>query len=131
MWRWIRMNNELYHHGVKGMKWGVRRTPQQLGHKVKKYAYKKRSDNRRLKKAYAQSKSMSDSELKKANKRFVEEQNYRTNVKKDIEAGRSPTERFLRKNGNMFVSAALGASIGGAGAYVGKRILKKAVTKKM
>lgn len=25
--------HELYHHGVKGMKWGVRRTPAQLGHK--------------------------------------------------------------------------------------------------
>lgn len=25
-------NNELYHHGVKGMRWGVRRTPKQLGH---------------------------------------------------------------------------------------------------
>lgn len=27
------MNNELYHHGVKGMKWGVRRSPEQLSHK--------------------------------------------------------------------------------------------------
>lgn len=25
---------ELYHHGVKGMKWGIRRTRKQLGHKV-------------------------------------------------------------------------------------------------
>lgn len=25
--------NELYHHGVKGQKWGVRRTAAQLGHK--------------------------------------------------------------------------------------------------
>lgn len=28
--------SELFHYGVKGMKWGVRRTPEELGHKTTK-----------------------------------------------------------------------------------------------
>lgn len=32
----------LEHYGIKGMKWGVRRTPEQLGHKTKKLKKKNR-----------------------------------------------------------------------------------------
>ncbi len=37
-------NNELAHHGILGMRWGIRRTPEQLGHisrQDKKWAKKK------------------------------------------------------------------------------------------
>ena len=36
-------DNYLAHHGVKGMKWGVRRTPQQLGHRTPTKRRKKKS----------------------------------------------------------------------------------------
>ena len=43
------LSDELYHHGVKGQKWGVRRTPEQLGHpkltRTEKKAAKLRDKN--------------------------------------------------------------------------------------
>lgn len=37
-------NTYLQHHGIKGMKWGVRRTPQQLGHMIKQRRVKKKRE---------------------------------------------------------------------------------------
>ena len=43
---------ELYHHGIKGMKWGIRRTPEQLGHimdrKKSEMAAKKAERDKRI-----------------------------------------------------------------------------------
>ena len=49
MWSY-NYSNELYHYGVKGMKWGVRRSPVQLGHDVrqKRLAKKMRRNSQEL-----------------------------------------------------------------------------------
>lgn len=41
-------NKELYHHGILGMKWGIRRTPAQLGHKPSEGGKKTSSRSNKL-----------------------------------------------------------------------------------
>ena len=59
MWQYT-YQDELYHYGIKGMKWGIRRTAVQLGHVIKDKA----------KKGYQTVKKASD--IHKANKRAEE-----------------------------------------------------------
>lgn len=49
MWRWSDGTTELYHYGIKSMKWGVRRTKEQLAHD--RYSIQARTI-RRLKKPF-------------------------------------------------------------------------------
>lgn len=67
-------NNTLSHHGVKGMRWGVRRTPAQLGHKPSGKRKKLKgspSAVERVKKALARHKAAT--EAKKAKQKAEEE----------------------------------------------------------
>lgn len=56
----------LCHHGIKGMKWGVRRTPAQLGHRIRK---KKNAAQKLVEDAWKKHKAKSAE--KKANKEAV------------------------------------------------------------
>lgn len=56
---------ELYHYGIKGMKWGVRRTPEQLGQR-----FKKTKEDIAAKKA-ARDKETHDKVMKSRNAKYI------------------------------------------------------------
>lgn len=72
------MAEEIWHHGVKGMKWGVRHTPEQLGHSPKSKQTKTDDSHEDYKKAHDSKsvKKMSDAELRSRLNRLNMEQQY-------------------------------------------------------
>lgn len=57
---------ELNHHGIKGMKWGVRRTPEQLGHKKFKKKVRAAMDKAQVKLDEHKKRRAEEAEVRKA-----------------------------------------------------------------
>lgn len=76
---WDYNYNEMYHHGIKGMKWGVRRTPAQLGHKPSKPTTSQRK---------SEMKKMSDTELRNRINRIQMEKQYMQLTAPEVSAGK-------------------------------------------
>lgn len=77
------------HHGILGMKWGVRRTPEQLGHK--KVAPK--NTKAQVKSSQSEPKKrtlsdLSDDELRRRVSRLQMEKQYKDLTRQEISAGR-------------------------------------------
>ena len=110
------MDNELYHHGVKGMKWGVRKTPvrSSSGNTRKRKSntlslFKKKKTTRNAsvaKSSPAQTKSvkdMSDDELRRKIERVRLEQQYQQLNPKTVSRGQRIAKRVMN---NIIVPAA-------------------------
>ncbi len=118
-------DNELYHHGIKGMKWGVRRTPAQLGHdtggvdlqKAKKKVdaantivnetrninnnVSKKQAKKAQKQKMAEVKSMSDKELRERVNRLNMEQQYMRMSAEQMNVGRANVNSVLNNVGTV------------------------------
>ena len=102
------MENELYHYGVLGMKWGVKRSYSTYG------GYKKRNKKSKpiidpsYKKAHTKKKLkyMSDSELNEINKRLNMEKNYK-DLTRTKSIGKAAVDAFVSTAGT--IAAVMGA----------------------
>ena len=110
------MDNELYHHGVKGMKWGDRKTPvrsssgatrKRKSNTLSLFKKKKTTRNTSVAKSSpTQTKSikdMSDDELRKRIERVRLEQQYQQLNPKTVSRGQRIAKRIMN---NIIVPAA-------------------------
>lgn len=77
----------LAHYGIKGMRWGVRRTAEQLGRVAKKTAAKNPREAQRQ--ASKEAKTLSDKELRDRINRMNMEKQYSDLVKQQVERDRT------------------------------------------
>ena len=106
--------NELMHYGIIGMRWGVRRTPEQLGH-VTPHQDSLRARSKRAS-------EMSDDELRTSINRVRAEKDYADLTMTDSERGKKEVSKILRSVPTILLTTAVGVT---AKALVNKYITKK------
>lgn len=108
---------ELYHFGIKGMKWGVRRYQNSDGSLTP--AGRKRYDKqvRASRKADVKNRrTLSDSEIEQKIKRLESEKKLKNLTEEDLSPGRKAASDILKSAGNKVLTAAAA----GAAAYAVK-----------
>ena len=103
-------SDELSHFGIKGMKWGIRRTPEQLGHKKEAQRIKRpQAHSIDRKKKINIDPNMSDDELRSRINRLKLEEEYKRLLYKEPEQtkkadkGKSKVKGFLTEIGKEAV----------------------------
>lgn len=110
------MNNELYHYGVLGMKWGRRKASKISNSRIDP-SYKKAHSKKKVK-------YMSDNELREVNNRLNLEKNYR-DLTRTKSMGKTAVDTFISTAGTIAAVAGAYKTYKKYGAPIAKKVLNK------
>ncbi len=90
------MDNTLIHYGILGMKWGIRRTPEQLARARRRSTTDELHED--YKKAHTSKsiKSMSDAELRNRLNRLQMERQYSQLSESSVSKGKDYTQKIIK-----------------------------------
>lgn len=112
--------NELYHHGIKGMRWGVRRfqNPDGTLTAAGKRREQANSDRAARKEAKKQrewnaknSAQLSDKELTEQIIRLQREKQLKDLTNQSVSPGKKRVKEFLARNGELILATAISAGV--------------------
>ena len=123
-------NNELYHYGVPGMRWGVRRSKTQSGRSSKKTKQMTADEKKKasMKKDVKNRRTLSDADLKKKIERIKSEKQLKDLTNEEIAPGKKFVSDVLSSSGKKVATALVtGAALYGVkAAMTGKFDIKEA-----
>lgn len=100
--------SELYHHGIKGQKWGIRKYQNEDGTLTDAGKVRYNSDGSKKK-----LERMSDAELNRANQRLAAERNYNSLTGRNYKNRSSATDIAIRAG-----ATAIGSALASGGAFL-------------
>lgn len=112
----------IEHHGIKGMKWGVRRTPEQLGHK-KTGSTRERKPNHSARAMRKNMREMSDDDIRKLMNRIKLESDYNALVRSSqTKAGSVYTKQWAKQFSQKTLEQIVGGLISGGANKAGQAL---------
>lgn len=108
------LDTELYHYGVVGMKWGIRRTPEELGHKKNSKRKTSHQIKKDRKKASKNRRMLSDEELARRISRLEKEKKLKDLTDNDVNRGKVASKKILNAIGKGTTKIVGAAAIGSA-----------------